>query len=72
MLHHEMSLALADRRIRALVTATKHVPRNLAEPSSRLRDHATQMRAALHVRGETGAGSTMTTASGAGPVGWRG
>jgi hypothetical protein len=71
MVHQEMSTARADRRIRALVTAAKHARRDLSDPSSPLKDHAAHTCTALDFRGGAPAGSTMTSASGAGPMGCR-
>jgi hypothetical protein len=69
MAHHEMSMALADRRLPALAGVAKPAPRDLTDPSSRLKDHAQQTWTALDFPGGAHAGSTMTSASGAGPMG---
>jgi hypothetical protein len=68
MLPHEMPMALADRRIRALATVAR-APRDLTEASSSLKDRATQTSIAMHLRGGARAGSTMTSVPGAGPTG---
>jgi hypothetical protein len=69
VLDHEVPMAFPDRPVRALVSAAKHAPGDLTEPSSPAGDHSALIWAGLHVRG--GAGSAMTSASGAGPTGRR-
>jgi hypothetical protein len=69
VLHHEVPMAFPDRQVRAPMSADKHAPGDLTEPSSRAGDHCALIWAGLHVRG--GAGSAMTSASGAGAMGRR-
>jgi hypothetical protein len=70
---------MAAARHRELLAAAKHQHHDLTEPSSRLREVAAQMVALLHVRRGArsrsavsslrSSGSTMTSATGAGPMG---
>jgi hypothetical protein len=78
MFPYQIYKALSDEHIRdltaearryELASAAIRARRDLTEPSSRLKGAAARMRALLHVRHGARARSTMTSASGAGPMG---
>lgn len=69
MLPFQVSMALADQHIHDLRAGAEHQPAELSEPFSRLAGLVTRRRARFHVRGGTLARSSVTPASGAGPIG---
>jgi hypothetical protein len=78
MFPYQIYQALSEQRIRDLMAearrheltvAARNVPRNPIRPSSRLKGVAARLVALLHLRGGAPARSTMTTPSGAGPMG---
>ena len=69
MLPFQVSVALADQHIHDLLAEAEHHPAELSEPISRPQGLVTRMRARFHVRGGALARSSVTPASGAGPIG---
>ena len=63
---HLHDLKVETRR-RELIAAATEAPRDLTEPSSRLKDAATRILTLLHVR--DGARDKSISAAGAGPMG---
>jgi hypothetical protein len=69
MSHYEMSRALSDQHIRDLVAAARRHCGSLTAPSSRHKDVTARMLALLHMLRGARAHSTVTSTSGAGPMG---
>lgn len=69
MLPFQVSMALADEHIHDLLAEARRHPTELSELPSRPRGLATRMAARFHVRGGALARSSVTPASGAGPIG---
>ena len=69
MLPFQVSMALADQHIQDLRAEAEHQPAELSEPLSRPQGLVTRMRARFHVQGGALARSSVTPASGAGPIG---
>lgn len=78
MFPYQIYKALSDERIRDLMaearqyemaSAARRARRELTPPSSRLKAVEARMQVLFHVRPAARAGSTTTSASGAGPMG---
>lgn len=69
MLPFQVSMALADQHLHDLLAEAQHHPAELSERSSRPQGLVRRMRARFHVRGGALARSSLTPASGAGPIG---